>query len=193
MRTDGRAIVACLKRAAHNGSTSAAFILGRLYDEGWGVSVSARTAFRWYKKAADAGLSDAFYFVGSSYHLGHGVRPDGRHAFAWFRRARQSRDLTAAYMEGLCLLEGKGVRRDIRLGRQLLRQTAGQGSMHAMDYLAAFYIKQGRLKVAKAWAEKAVAAGDDCAPARLRQIDELTTKHGKRRSKRSGRAEGVRV
>ena len=162
---------------------SAAFVLGRLFDEGWGVSRNSRAAFRWYKKAADAGLSEAFYFVGWAYHLAEGVAADQRQAFAWFRRARTSRDLTAAYMEGQCLLEGKGVRRDVRGGIRLLRQAARQGSKHAMDFLAAYYIKQGRLLTAKGWAKKAIVAGDDAAPARLRQIEELTATRAKSTSK----------
>ena len=94
-------ILDALTKAAKEGRLSAAFILGRLYDEGWGVEQNSRTAFRWYKRAAQGGLTEAYYFVGSAYAFGDGVQINNKKAFEWFRKAAAAGDLTGAYMKEL--------------------------------------------------------------------------------------------
>src|SRR5688572_14340349 len=55
--TSSNATVTALRAASSHGSLSAALILGRLYEEGWGVRNDDRAAFRWYKKAAAGGMT----------------------------------------------------------------------------------------------------------------------------------------
>src|SRR5438309_7401417 len=148
-RTD---IIEALSKAAVSGSLSAAFILGRLYDEGWGVKKSARTAFRWCSRAAKGGLSEAFYFVGSAYAFGMGVPTDESKAFEWFQRSAKAGDLTGSYMTAISIFEGTGVKGDPKFGMKLLLAAAARGSHDAMDYLAAHYQRLGKSKEARRWA-----------------------------------------
>ena len=166
-------VPAALTHAAKEGSLSAAFLLGRLYDEGWGVRRNYRLAFRWYLVAARGNLPEAFYFVASAYLFGHGVSKNTRKAFEWFQRSSRAGDLQGAYMEALSVLEGTGARRNVASGLRLLLRAARRGSHDAMDFLSAHYSNRGRLRQAKLWAERAIKAGDIVAPLRLREIKKL--------------------
>jgi len=168
MATESRSILTALNSAARQGSLSAAFILGRLYDEGWGVEADPRKAFSWYLRAASAGLPEAFFFVGSAYDLGQGTRQDSAKALGWFRRAAAAGDKTGACMAAVAVFEGRGTRMDRRRGMTLLRKAAREGSHEAMDYLAAYYLSQRDRRQAKVWAERAIEAGNRVAALRLR-------------------------
>jgi TPR repeat protein len=163
-------IITALKQAARTGSLSAAFILGRLYDEGWGVTHNSRTATRWYLKAGKGGLPEAFYFVASAYDGGDGVAPDPKQALAWYRRAAAAGDKVAKFVLAVRVLEGRGVRRDESAGVRRLRRLAGHDS-GAMDYLAYYYLRVGRFSLAKKWAARALEYGETDARARLAEID----------------------
>lgn len=164
-------IISALQRAARAGSASAAFLLARLYDEGWGVPPSQSRAFQWYRQAAKGGLPESFYFVATAYHCGYGVRTNQKRAFEWFTRASKAGDLLGEYMRALCVWDGVGTRQDSALGIRLMRQTARRGSAPAMDYLAAHYLTHGRLEVARRWAIRAARAGDLVAPLRVAEIE----------------------
>jgi TPR repeat protein len=176
---------------AAGASASAAFILGRLYDEGWGVRKSSRRAFEWYKRAAREGSKEALFFVGSAYLRGEGTRRNNAKALGWFRRSAAVGDQTGAYMEALSVFEGIGVSKDEKAGMKLLLKAARGGSGESMDYLAALHIKAGRLQAAKPWAERAIRAGDTVARLRLREIERLSRRMPGAKSKasrRNGRA-----
>jgi TPR repeat protein len=177
-------ILTALRRAANSESLSAAFILGRLYDEGWGLRTDARAAYHWYKRAAEGGLPQAFYFAASAYYYGAGVKKNKTRAYDWFRRAAEVGDLDGCYMEAVCLIDGSGVSPDANRGFRLLRQAATKGSADAMDYLAAHFIKLGKPTQAFEWANRATRAGDRIAATRLPEIKRLAAKTH-RRSNRS--------
>jgi TPR repeat protein len=157
-----------LEHAARAGSLSAMFVLGRLYDEGWGVQKNARKATSLYMKAAAGGLEEAFYFAGAACAYGTGVKRDAKRAFTWFRKAARSYSRAGAYMEALYLMDGVGCRKQPTLGLQLLLREARRGSATAMDYLADLYWRRGQPRLARRWAEKAVKGGDEVAEIRLR-------------------------
>lgn len=164
-------ILSALIRAAGHKSLSAAFILARLYDEGWGVQKDIRRAVQWYRRAATGGLPEAYYFLGTAYRYGFGVRQDDRQAFHWFRASDRSGDLDGAYMAAICVLEGSGTRRDETKGIRLLQSTALRGSASAMDSLAAHYLSRGALSKARRWASRACRAGAELGRMRLREIN----------------------
>lgn len=165
-----RDIIIALKSAAREGETSASFLLGRLYDEGWGVTRNAREATRWYLSAADGGFPLAFYFVASAYDAGDGVAPDPKQALRWYQKAAASGDRDAKFVLAVRVLEGRGVRRDESVGVRSLRSLAGHDSA-AMDYLAYHYLRRGQFSLARKWALRAVEHGESGASARLTQIE----------------------
>ena len=169
-RARSNATILELKEAVARGEMSAAYILGRLYEEGWGVRRDSRQAFDWYLTAAEGGMPEADYHVGTAYAFGDGVGRDEKKALVWFRKAAQHGDTTAAYMEAVAVLEGLGTRAEPVRGWRLLTAAARRGSRDAMDYLAAAYLTRRRLRQAEHWARRAAEAGDAVAPLRLREI-----------------------
>ena len=177
-------ILTDLKTAARGGSLSACFVLGRLYDEGWGVVRNPRSAARWYLLAGKGGLPEAYYFVASAYDAGDGVAANGTQALAWYRRAAAAGDRDAKFILAVRMLDGRGVRKDAAKGIRLLKRIALDDA-GAMDYLAHHYLKQGRFSLAKKWATRAAKHGESDAPARLAEIENARrlglTRHEKRR------------
>jgi TPR repeat protein len=167
-------ILRSLRSAAKSGNASAQFILGRLYDEGWGVTRDGVLAMRWYMQAARRGFRESYYYVGSGYSLGDGVKKNAKEAERWFHLGAQTGDLDAAYMEALKVLEVSKTQ-----GNRLMLNVARRGSHDAMDYLADQNLKTGRLVEAKKWAKMAVAHGDQMARLRLREIvNQIRAKRG---------------
>ena len=64
------------RSAAQQGSASAQFSLGLMYDEGKGVAQDFKEAVRWYKLAAAQGNAKAQFNLGISYGKGEGVAQD---------------------------------------------------------------------------------------------------------------------
>jgi TPR repeat protein len=177
-------IIAALEAAARDGSLSACFVLGRLYDEGWGVRRDPRSATRWYLRAGRGGLAEAFYFVASAYDVGDGVPSDQARALSWYRKAAAARDRTAEYALALATLDGRGVRKDVAAGVRRLIRVAPHFPA-AMEYLAAHYANNGRLALAKKWATRALRRGEDSARLWLAEIN--------RRAKQAQAIPGARV
>lgn len=148
-----------LRSAARGGELSAAFALGRIFEEGWGVKPSFPLAFTFYRAAAEGGLGVAFHYVGMCYHLGQGVRKNQAKAFQWFELSASCGDLASMYMRALCKIEGLGVKRSQTTGLKWMKSTARKGSADAADYLADFYVRHNRVKEAKYWQRRAHALG----------------------------------
>jgi TPR repeat protein len=171
-RPDGT--IAALRKAALAGSLSACFVLGRIYDEGWGVRRNPRVSARWYLRAGEGGLPEALYFVASAYDAGDGVACDQKRAQAWYRKAAAAGDRTAEFAIATSVLEGRGVRRDEAVGLRLLRKVS-RHDPDAMDYLAWHYLKRSRFTLAKKWATRAARCGVDVAPGRLIEIERASS------------------
>jgi TPR repeat protein len=169
-------IIAALRSAAREGSLSACFILGRLYDEGWGVGHNPRVATHWYLKAGEGGLPEALYFVASAYHAGDGVVPNQKRAVSWFRKAAAAGDRGAEFALAIAVLRGDGVRKDEAAGVRLLRGISRYDA-DAMDYLACHYLKGRRFSLARKWAVRAAGRGHEFAQGRLAEIEKARSLH----------------
>ena len=62
----------------------AQYFVGRIYDEGRGVSSSPEVAAIWYRKAGKKGVADAQFRLGVMYEIGTGVPKDIEYAYAWY-------------------------------------------------------------------------------------------------------------
>jgi len=72
--------------------------LGRIHEDGLGVSKSATEAARWYRLAAEQAVPDAQYRLGRLYAMGSGVEQSDREAKKWLTRAvMQGSDEARAY------------------------------------------------------------------------------------------------
>jgi WD40 repeat protein len=72
--------VVWLSKAAEADYADAQNLLGRCYDEGWGVRKDDSIAVQWYRKAAEVEHAEALYNLGLCYELGQGVEQDSNAA-----------------------------------------------------------------------------------------------------------------
>src|SRR5260221_14212944 len=101
LRTSGaQANVDELRRAADQGSASAQFDLGVIYDFGTGVAQDYAQALRWYRKAAEQGFADAQFNLGAMYAKGAGVDRDDTAAAQGYRKAAEQGDARAQFNPG---------------------------------------------------------------------------------------------
>jgi hypothetical protein len=76
-----------LEQSAAQEHLDAFVLLGRLYEEGWGVPRNPARAAEWYQRAAVQAVPDAQYRLGTLYARGVGVPQDDRAAKKWLVRA----------------------------------------------------------------------------------------------------------
>jgi len=108
------------RSAAQQGSASAQFSLGLMYDEGKGVAQDFKEAVRWYKLAAAQGNAKAQFNLGISYGKGEGVAQDYLRAHTWLNLAAisgdadavKSRDITARKMTPQQIAEAQKLARE---------------------------------------------------------------------------------
>ena len=58
-----------------------------MYDNGYGVPESHKTAVKWYTKAAEQGDANAQYNLGVMYDNGEGVPENDKTAVKWYTLA----------------------------------------------------------------------------------------------------------
>ena len=75
------------ERAAQGGNLMAVNMVGRCFDQGWGVAKSAYMAEMWFRKAADLGHVKSLNILGGFYEDGWVVSPDRTVARDYYRRA----------------------------------------------------------------------------------------------------------
>src|SRR3990172_3802588 len=75
------------RKAAEQGVADAQLYLGRMYDDGQGVTQNYQQAAAWYRKAAEQGHAVAQSRMGIMYDKGRGVARNEKLAVSWFRKA----------------------------------------------------------------------------------------------------------
>ena len=108
-------------RLAEQGSASAQFNLGLMYDNGEGVPQDYKAAVKWYSLAAEQGDTSAQFQLGYMYHFGEGVIQDVVYAHMWLNIAASagdnenrssSRDLVAKSMTTAQIAEAQKLARE---------------------------------------------------------------------------------
>ena len=162
------------KRAAEQGHVKAQHYLGRLYEDGNGVSKDLSEALRWYKKAADQGYDHAQWYLGLCYHEGKGVSEDLSEAVRWYKKsADQGYKLGQCWL-GLCYYNGRGVSKNLTEAVSWFKKAADQGYDYAQYLLGECY-ENGKgvsqdINEAIKWYKKAADQGDADAKAALERL-----------------------
>ena len=105
---------------ADQGTFGAAFFVGRMYDNGEGVTEDNAEAVTWYRKAADQRDAISQYYLGGMYERGDGVTKSYVQAYMWW-------DLAAGFgnsdaKEGKSALEKKMTPAQIAEAQKLTRE-----------------------------------------------------------------------
>lgn len=111
------------KRLAKEKDAFAQYLLGRRYENGWGVEADFDTAESWLKKAAKQNLGLAYRDLGQFYDAAARYRADAWEMMnKYYRAGAQLKDSECLGMLGYNTLEGRGVPKDAAAAEALLKQ-----------------------------------------------------------------------
>jgi V8-like Glu-specific endopeptidase len=125
--------------ASHINHVYVQLVLGRMYEEGAGVTKDLKQAAAFYQKAADQGFANAQSNLGWMYCYGYGVQQDYNQAIAWYQKAADQGNAFAQDLLGDIYYYGYGVQQDYNQAREWYQKAADQGhvktqvNLHKMD------------------------------------------------------------
>lgn len=154
-------VLDAMRIAFTEGTPYAAFHLGVVYLEGWGVRQSDKRAFDWFQASAEAGCSLAYYHLAWAYSTGRGVARNKKLAKKWFARSAATGDSAAQYwLAGELVENGDG--KDKAKGlREMHRLSKTDGT--AAVFLCSYYLRKHNLTQAKRFAAQAKILDDEHA------------------------------
>jgi len=115
------------KRAAELGHPSAAYSLGKCYENGHGTEQDFSKALEWFQKSDEQDFGHAPGALGNLYFLGQGVEKDLEKAFQYYIRGAGFGSMEATYNAGMCFLYGYGVEEDDNKAYAYLSHAAKYG------------------------------------------------------------------
>jgi TPR repeat protein len=126
------AMAECLP-LAEAGNVDAQFCVGRMYANGFGVTMDDAQAIHWYSLAADAGHAEAQYNLAVMYANGWGVEMDDVIAAKYYRLSAEQ-----GYLQAMCSLayvtyRGIGVPEDLVEGYMWYDVSAKLGELAAVQ------------------------------------------------------------
>jgi len=102
-----------MEQLAEKGDVRAQYLIGLMYEQGYGVTADVKKAAEWFGKAAAMGEPNAQYGLGFMYYHGQGVPKDARQAAEWYKKAAERGCAPAQAALGNLYLAGEGVPKDI--------------------------------------------------------------------------------
>lgn len=128
-----------LEKACEGGSMYGCTSLGKLYQNGLGVTQDYAQALTLYQKACDGGNMGACYSLGSLYQNGWGVTQDYAQAGTLYQKACDDGNLGGCYALGALYEVGRGETQDYVQAGTLFKKACGGGNLQACADLAALY------------------------------------------------------
>ncbi|MGJ8656824.1 MAG: protein kinase domain-containing protein [Akkermansiaceae bacterium] len=163
-----------LEDGARGGDVAAQFLLGKMYQQGIGVSQNEEIADGWYKMASAQGHEGAkllyrekFFELGLKYYHGDGVTQDYGKALENFQKAAERDNVIAMNLLGWMYDAGEGVEKNLMQSTSWYRKSAELGYASAQYNLAECY-KEGYgvekdFKEAMSWYRKSAEQGNERA------------------------------
>lgn len=115
------------------------YLMGVMYEYGYGVEADLQEALRWYRQAAEQGLPQAQNSLGFMYSLGLGVKRDSERAAHWLQCAAEQGHSGAQTNLGILYASGRGVEKDEEEALYWFRSAARNGNNQAQELLASAY------------------------------------------------------
>lgn len=110
-------------KAARQEHPQAAYFLGLIYKNGYGVPVDRVLATDWFARAASLGNPDAMFMLGNAFLDGDGVVADQNRAVQLFRQAAELEQPLAAQTLAYALRDGRlGLARDAHQSGQMMEE-----------------------------------------------------------------------
>lgn len=158
-----------LRPLARDGDRNASNLLGRMYENGWGVEKNEDEAARLYRLGANqghldsvtslralqnktfaiefnrliplakAGNADAQNRMGEMLEFGQGVERDKDAAHLWFQRAAEQNEVSAWHNLGRSYNFGSGVEQNYAIAEEWYRKAAERGYTQSLFFLGTLY------------------------------------------------------
>jgi hypothetical protein len=164
---DRQAAFACFRSAAKSGDADAHNMLGRCYENGWGIAADAARAVHHYRSAAEKGLDWAQYNLGHMLLDGIGCARDQSAAFAWYMRAADTGHVRAMNLMGRCLEQGWGVAADRSAARNWYGRSARGGYFRGAYNYATLLAGEGCVTGATFWFARALETAPEPTRGRI--------------------------
>lgn len=142
---------AWFNKAAAQGHLMALNMVGRCYDQGWGVAIDKARAAECFRLAAERGLDWGMYNYATALTLGEGVAEDKAAALDWFERAAALGNAKAINYVGSFHEDGWVVALDMAKAADCYARAATGGDFRGAFNHARMLIAADRLDEAHAW------------------------------------------
>jgi TPR repeat protein len=140
------------ERAAKGGNLMAVNMVGRCFDQGWGVARSAVLAELWFRKAAERGLDWGMYNLATLLALGEGGVPQDRmESLHWLRQAAEQGHAKSINLIGGFYEDGWVVQQDFGKAVEHYRRAAEFGDFRGQFNYVRFLLVEGDLEGAAMW------------------------------------------
>ena len=124
---------------AQQGSASAQYNLGLMYQKGDGVSQDYATAVKFYRLASEQGHAVAQFNLGTMYDRGIGVSQNDKTALKWYRLSAEKGYAKAQYNLGVMYENGQGVLQKYKTAVKWYKLASEQGYAKAQGNLGTKY------------------------------------------------------
>jgi TPR repeat protein len=161
---------------ANIGDGFSMFILGRMYERGFGVNKNSQYAVKWYQKAAQKDNVDAQKRLGFMYEVGYCVVQDYSESLNWYRKAAEQGDADAQFTLALQYSTGRVATVNHAEAVKWYRKAAEQGHVDAQYHLGLNY-ENGKgitknINEAIRWYKLAAKQGNKLAQTYLKHLNQ---------------------
>ncbi len=181
------------KTGAELGIAQAQWLLGRCFEEGFGVEKSKVAAIGWHLKAAEAGFAPAQNHIGTCYLDGDGVAEDQAEAVRWFGKAAEQGYVPAQSNLAWCCDTASGVEVDEAEAFEWFRKAAEAGDDTAQFNLAVHYEYGSGVEPDSAealrWYRKAAEQGYERAQRALEKLEKRIAEEKEQKAEQAEEAE----
>ena len=118
-----------------NGYHWAQYLLGRCYENGYGVDQDDKKRFEYMSLSSEQGNSAAMNSLGYCYDNGKGTDVNRNKAFEWYEKSANLGDCSAMYNVGFTFQYGFGVTKDSKKAKEFYTKAAAQGEPNSQTRL----------------------------------------------------------
>ena len=153
-------------------------MLGRCYDEGYGIKKDLQQAIFWFKKSAVQGYAPAQNKLAICYFQGDGVEKNEQEGLKLFTKAAEQGNSNAQYNLAVRYYNGEGVAKDYDNAMKWALKSAAQGHDQAQFLVGILYEYglgcQKDIEKAKEWYQQSANQGYEQAKKALAELDAKT-------------------
>lgn len=171
---DPVAAVEWFRAAARAGVPAGMNMLGRCFENGWGIATDYGEAVRWFRAAAEAGFDWGQYNFANMLLRGDGIAEDRAEALRWYHAAASQGHAKSINMVARFHEEGWVVPRDPPRAALLYAASAERGDFRGQFNLGVLLADRGEMEAAARWFREAARIAHDAF--RQGMVERLTAR-----------------